>query len=89
MNGTGATIAVHTHDWHQLIYVRFGLMSVATTTGSWIAPPTWAVWVPAGVGHAIRFVGDSALRSVYLQPAWRTDFRRTAARSPSRRCCVS
>ena len=62
-----AVITRHTHDWHQLIYVRSGLMSVATTTGSWIAPPTWAVWVPAGVGHAIRFVGDSALRTVYLK----------------------
>ena len=70
----GAVIATHTHDWHQLIYVRSGLMSVATAAGSWIAPPTWAVWVPAGVGHAIRFVGDSALRTVYLKTTWRTDF---------------
>jgi len=69
----GAVIATHTHDWHQLIYVRSGLMSVATTAGSWIAPPTWAVWVPAGVGHGIRFVGDSALRTVYLKTAWRAD----------------
>jgi AraC-like DNA-binding protein len=71
--GDGAVIAAHAHDWHQLIYVRSGLMSVATTAGSWIAPPTWAVWVPAGVAHAIRFVGDSAMRTVYLKPGWRPD----------------
>jgi|SRR6185437_10325721 AraC-like DNA-binding protein len=64
------SIAAHTHDWHQLIYVRSGLMSVRTTAGSWIAPPTWAVWVPAGVEHAIRFVGDSALRTCYLRPGF-------------------
>lgn len=63
-------IAAHTHDWHQLIYVRSGLMSVQTAVGSWIAPPTWAVWVPAGVEHAIRFVGESALRTCYLCPAY-------------------
>src|SRR5690349_8772366 len=63
-------IAAHTHDWHQLIYVRSGLMSVQTAVGSWIAPPTWAVWVPGGVEHAIRFVGDSALRTCYLRPAF-------------------
>jgi AraC-like DNA-binding protein len=63
-------IAAHTHDWHQLIYVRSGLMSVQTAVGSWIAPPTWAVWVPVGVEHAIRFVGDSALRTCYLRPAF-------------------
>lgn len=68
-----AVIATHTHDWHQLIYVRSGLMSVTTAAGSWIAPSTWAVWVPASVGHAIRFVGDSALRTVYLRATWRTD----------------
>jgi AraC-like DNA-binding protein len=81
----GAVIATHTHDWHQLIYVRSGLMSVATAAGSWVAPPTWAVWVPACVGHGIRFVGDSALRTVYLKVAWRTDFPRdcrTLAVSP-------
>jgi AraC-like DNA-binding protein len=70
----GAIIAEHTHDWHQLIYVRSGLMSVTTTAGSWIAPLNWGVWVPAGAGHAIRFVGDSELRTIYVQPAWRTDF---------------
>jgi AraC-like DNA-binding protein len=70
----GAVIATHTHDWHQLVYVQSGLMSVSTVAGSWIAPPAWAVWVPAGVGHAIRFVGESALRTVYLKASWRTDF---------------
>jgi AraC-like DNA-binding protein len=64
------SIAAHTHDWHQLIYVRSGLMSVQTAVGSWIAPPTRAVWVPAGVEHAIRFVGDSALRTCYVRPAY-------------------
>lgn len=67
-------IATHTHDWHQLIHIQSGLMSVVTVAGSWIAPPRWAVWVPAGVGHSIRFVGDSALRTVYLKPDGRTDW---------------
>jgi AraC-like DNA-binding protein len=64
------SIAAHTHDWHQLIYVRSGLITVRTAFGSWIAPPTWSVWVPAGVEHAIRFVGNSALRTCYLRPAF-------------------
>jgi AraC-like DNA-binding protein len=64
----GAVIDRHSHDWHQLIYVSAGLMTVGTPAGSWIAPPTWAVWVPAGVEHGIRFVGESALRTAYLRP---------------------
>jgi AraC-like DNA-binding protein len=66
----GAVIEAHRHDWHQLIYVRSGLMTVHTEVGSWIAPPTWAVWVPAGIAHGIRFAGASALRTCYLRPSF-------------------
>jgi AraC-like DNA-binding protein len=64
------TLNHHAHEWHQLIYVSAGLMSVSTEAGSWVAPATWAIWVPAGVGHAIRFVVDSAFRTAYFRPGW-------------------
>jgi AraC-like DNA-binding protein len=64
----GGSIAPHTHDWHQLIHVRSGLMTVRTSPGSWIAPPAWAIWVPAGVPHSLRFAGASALRTLYVRP---------------------
>jgi AraC-like DNA-binding protein len=60
----------HTHEWHQLIYVSAGLMNVATEAGSWVAPASWAIWVPAGVRHGIRFVVDSAFRTAYFRPDW-------------------
>jgi AraC-like DNA-binding protein len=63
-------LANHAHEWHQLIYVSAGLMSVATEAGSWVAPATWAVWVPAGIRHGIRFVVDSAFRTAYFRPDW-------------------
>lgn len=63
-------LANHTHEWHQLIYVSRGLMSVATDAGSWVVPATWAVWVPAGIGHGICFVVDSAFRTAYFRPDW-------------------
>ncbi len=63
-------LANHAHEWHQLIYVSAGLMSVATAAGSWVAPATWAVWVPAGIRHGIRFVVDSAFRTAYFRPDW-------------------
>jgi AraC-like DNA-binding protein len=66
--GRGAVIAPHAHDWHQLIYVCAGLMTVWTQAGSWVAPPGWAVWAPAGVGHGIGFVDRSAFRTLYLRP---------------------
>ena len=49
-------------------------MTVTTKSGSWLAPPSWAIWVPARVSHALRFVSDSSLSTAYMRPEWRTDF---------------
>src|SRR4051794_30442582 len=63
----GGSIGEHAHDWHQLVHVRSGLAIVRSDARTWIAPPTWAVWMPAGVRHAIRFAGATALRVVYMR----------------------
>lgn len=63
----GGSIGEHVHPWHQLVHVRSGLAVVRSDDRTWIAPPTWAVWMPAGVRHAIRFAGPTALRVVYLR----------------------
>ena len=57
----------HAHAWGQLIYCSAGVMTVWTEAGSWVAPPHWAVWAPAGVAHQIRFAGACALRTLYLR----------------------
>src|SRR4051812_32933542 len=71
----------HVHDWHQLVHVRSGLAVVRSDERTWLAPPTWAVWLPAGVRHAIRFTGPTALRVVYLRadPLRRGGGHRTCA----------
>jgi AraC-like DNA-binding protein len=66
---SGQTIDRHAHDWGQLIYASAGVTTVWTEAGSWVAPPHWAVWVPGGVKHSIRFAGETALRTLYLRPA--------------------
>jgi AraC-like DNA-binding protein len=64
----GRELPPHAHAWGQLIYVASGVASVWTTQGSWVAPPHWAVWAPAGVAHAMRFTGAASMRTLYLQP---------------------
>jgi len=54
--------------WGQLIYSVSGVTSVWTEQGSWVAPPHWAVWAPAGVAHSMRFTGTASLRTLYLRP---------------------
>ena len=64
----GVALAPHVHAWGQLIYSITGVMTVWTEQGTWVAPPQWAVWAPAGVAHAIRFTGAASLRTLYLRP---------------------
>jgi AraC-like DNA-binding protein len=66
----GEAIESHAHEWHQLIYVSQGVISVWTDLGSWVAPPRWAVWVPAGVQHGVRFIGGCKFRTLYMRPEW-------------------
>jgi AraC-like DNA-binding protein len=56
----------HKHEWHQLIYGSFGVMTVTTAGGTWVIPPHRAVWVPAGVEHAIELSGSVLMQSLYL-----------------------
>lgn len=63
----GRSTGRHAHGWGQMIFCSRGVMTVWTETGSWVAPPLWAIWVPAGVKHDIRFDGPSALRTLYLR----------------------
>jgi AraC-like DNA-binding protein len=64
----GWALAPHAHPWGQLIYATSGVLSVWTEQGSWVAPPHWAVWAPAGVAHAMRFTGTVSLRTLYVRP---------------------
>lgn len=64
----GQVIGEHVHAWHQLIHAGSGVLMVTTGGGSWVVPPSWGVWVPAGTRHAIRAAGRSAFRTIYVAP---------------------
>ncbi|WP_345142590.1 helix-turn-helix transcriptional regulator [Streptomyces mexicanus] len=62
----GAGIGAHRHDDHQIVYADRGVLTVTTDAGSWIAPATRAIWVPAGTVHAHRAHGDLRLHLLGL-----------------------
>ncbi|WP_395575605.1 AraC family transcriptional regulator [Streptomyces sp. BK79] len=66
---SGAEIDAHRHDDHQIVYAGRGVLAVTTSVGSWVAPATRAIWVPAGTVHAHQAHGDLELHLVGL-PAW-------------------
>jgi len=77
---SGETVATHAHDRDQLVYASAGVMTVRTGEGAWVTPPHRAVWIPAGIPHAIAMSGQVAMRTLYFQPA--------LVGGLPRKCCV-
>ena len=67
--GAGTAIDGHSHPAHQLIHAISGAMRVHARGGIWILPLGRALWIPAGVEHAIRCEGEVGMRTAYLSPA--------------------
>jgi AraC-like DNA-binding protein/quercetin dioxygenase-like cupin family protein len=59
----------HRHPWIQLSYAASGVIEVVADSGRYIAPPLHAVWVPAGVPHAVRSFEGTEIRSLYIAPS--------------------
>jgi AraC-like DNA-binding protein len=65
---SGWDVPPHTHRWHQLVYASSGVMKLRAAGGTWIVPPSRAVWVPADVKHSIHMAGAVSMRTLYLAP---------------------
>jgi AraC-like DNA-binding protein len=63
---SGDKIDAHRHDDHQIVYAGRGVLAVTTDRGSWVAPATRAIWIPAGTFHAHRAYGELKLHTVGL-----------------------
>lgn len=61
-----ATIDAHRHDDHQIVYAGSGVVAVTTDAGTWFAPGTQAIWVPAGTVHEHRAHGHVELHLLGL-----------------------
>ncbi|WP_228988753.1 helix-turn-helix transcriptional regulator [Streptomyces sp. DH8] len=62
----GGEIDAHRHDDHQIVYASRGTIAVTTDAGSWIAPATRALWIPAGTVHQHQAHGELDLHLVGL-----------------------
>ena len=74
----GALFEWHAHSEHQIAWSPEGVLVVVIEGGgSYVLPPSRALWIPAGTVHETRASGVAVLRSLYLEPSrcaidWKT-----------------
>ena len=64
----GYNVPRHRHSRAQLLHALTGAVLVTTDQGRWMVPPEHAMWIPAGVEHAVEMLGQVRMRSVYVTP---------------------
>lgn len=70
---TDQRVVPHRHPWAQLGFSTTGVIRLTVDHGTYLVPPSRALWVPAGVEHAITVVEDATLMTLYLhQPRGRS-----------------
>lgn len=62
----GHATGMHRHSRAQLLFAMSGVMSVTGPSGSWVVPPERAVWIPAGIAHAVETRRGVSMRSIYV-----------------------
>jgi len=62
----------HKHAWGQVALSTTGVVRLTVDRGTYIVPPSRALWVPPGVEHAVTVVEDAELLTLYVhQPRGR------------------
>lgn len=55
-------------DWGVLVWASRGVSTVTIEARVWVIAPYHALWIPAGVAHAVRMTGRGTLRQGYVAP---------------------
>lgn len=64
----GYHVPEHHHSRSQLLHALTGVVLVSTQLGRWMVPPDHAMWIPAGIEHAVDMLGNVSMRSIYVAP---------------------
>ncbi|MBP7334238.1 helix-turn-helix domain-containing protein [Niveispirillum sp.] len=70
----------HEHRKAQLIMALRGLVTCEVAKGLWLVPPHCALWIPGGMEHSVRGVGEVALYILFVEP--------DAAPAMPKECCT-
>ena len=63
---TDTRVVPHHHAFAQIALSATGVVRMTMADGSFIVPPSRALWIPPGVEHAVTVVEDAELLTLYL-----------------------
>ena len=64
--GVDTEVIPHRHPWGQLAFSKVVVVRLTTDQGTYLAPPSRAVWIPPGVDHAVTVLEDTDMRTLYV-----------------------
>ena len=87
---TDTRVVPHHHECAQIALSAAGVVRMTMDDGTFIVPPSRALWIPPGVEHAVSVVEDAELLTLYLhQPRGRVGPQvARAQQAPWRQCRV-
>src|ERR1035438_3632609 len=50
---TDTRVVPHSHPWAQIAISATGVVRLTVADGTYIVPPSRALWIPAGLDHAV------------------------------------
>jgi AraC-like DNA-binding protein/quercetin dioxygenase-like cupin family protein len=56
----------HQHENHQLAWTSSGVLTMSTPESTWVLPRSRALWMPAGVPHAVDVAVTARMYSLYF-----------------------
>jgi len=56
----------HAHDWNQVVYAIFGVLTIAVEGRSFVISPEQAFWLPAGLRHRVGSLLGAEFRSLWI-----------------------
>jgi AraC-like DNA-binding protein/quercetin dioxygenase-like cupin family protein len=77
----GASTGWHSHPRGQLLYAIEGVMVVRSAEGTWILPPSRALWLAAGLEHDVKMSGEVKIRTVFIDAT-------TVRQMPDKSCVI-
>ncbi|MDO6683299.1 MULTISPECIES: helix-turn-helix domain-containing protein [unclassified Oceanobacter] len=66
---SGSLRLPHEHVRGQLAWAATGVLRVNTDAGSWLVPPSHAVWITGGLRHEILVVSPASIRYLFVDPS--------------------